>query len=203
MGSSAKKIINRSPRYTLSDSDETLLYFAREVDNERITPSELIDISATGVGMILPLDEAPKAGETLKVEFTIPNHRKVAWWARVVRVQELEVKKWWMKSEESDDLIPKDAFVALHFKDLPEGHRAAIFEGLTEKFQELQKAKREKKREEILRFLNEHKWKLISFIVFAFLSVMILYFLSQPSSTYDPKRGSPWGQRFDFFRLNK
>jgi hypothetical protein len=200
MGNPVKKLINRDPRYTLSKKDERALYFAREKDNKALTPTELIDISATGVGLIVPTDEAPELGEILKVEFTIPNHKKVAWWARVVRADEQEVKKWWMKKEDHDELIPTDTFVALHFKELPEVHRHAIYEGIEEKFLELRKLKKERQRKEMLLFLNEHKWKLFGFLTFAIMSVMILYFLSQPSTNYDPKRGSPWGQRFNVFK---
>ena len=151
----------------------------------------------------MALDEAPQFGEMLKVEFTVPGMQKMAWWARVVRVSEIENKKWWMKKSEDDQFIAKYAFVALNFKDLPSGHKNSIRTALHEKFLELQKLRRQRKLKQILEFINENKWKLLAFMSLLMLSVGVLYFLSQPSANYDPKRGSPWGQRFDMFRLKK
>ncbi len=195
----ARKFMNRAPRYTLQPSDNRYLRYAHEGALGHTHTTQFIDLSATGLAFITDRDLAPQISEKIKVEIPLEEGQSVAWWGRVVRVEEYAPHRWYMKGARHAE--PHQVMVALHFEDLPTGHSAAIRKALEKKFDELYSTQRRDRAKHISLFLASQFWKLFLYGFCLFAMVWFLYHFSRPDSNYDPKKGAPWGQRFPQFNI--
>ncbi len=90
--SAASKYHPRAPRYIFRPLDQRLMRF-KAPEKSRASAAQIRDLSTTGLSFVVSADEAPLAGEMLKVEFTLPRSprqlrsRKIAWFASVVRIE--------------------------------------------------------------------------------------------------------------------
>jgi hypothetical protein len=164
-----------------------------------IHKTKLLNISETGMGIEMTAREAPQVGERLKVEIPIPGGEQIAWWAVVVRI-ELEELNWWsLQTLEEEEKV----YVGLRFEELPRGHRRAIRTGLEARFLEEIKESRRRQWLYVKAFWYRNLWKIFGSILAFVMAATMLYLLARPTADYDPKYGTPWGQRFIFFDWQK
>ena len=198
MPNSARKFIQRSPRYIIQPNDDRYVRFARKEDTEQSYTTRLLNISTTGLAFVADRDCSPNIGDLIKVEFPIGSER-FAWWGRVVRLQEYQQSVWSTANDPS--LISDDIFIGVHFHDLPIGHSEEIKKHLEHKFIELVKSQNKEKLLTLVEFLARHIWAVLIYGVCAILTFGILLWLASPinpADRYDPNRGTHWGKRFDF-----
>ncbi|MCB0355431.1 MAG: PilZ domain-containing protein [Bdellovibrionales bacterium] len=136
MAELAKKFVDRAPRYVIRASDNKFLKFAPDGDYQHIFTTRLVNISISGLAFITTVDQAPKKGDLIKMEFPIPGGEQIAWWGKVVRIENYSAKKSWQPQSE-DFYDKKEILVAVKFESLPDGHMQRIRSGLLAKAQEL------------------------------------------------------------------
>ena len=198
--SEARKFVARSPRYTLQPTDNRYIRFAREDEFGNTHTTIFIDISTTGLAFVIDRDQAPHLSDLIKVEIPLEDGQSVAWWARVVRVEEYTIKKWYMKRENFAGQNP--VLVAVQFEKLPVGHTVIIRKALDHKFKEVFKAHRRQKVLRSLSYLHTYGWRILVYVALTLATVWFLWYFAQPTPNYNPNAGSPWGQRFpslDFY----
>lgn len=200
MSSRATKFYARAPRYTLSPSDNRFFRYAHETEQGRSHTTRILDLSLTGLAFITDLEFAPRISELIKVEIPLSENETIAWWARVVRVEEYEPQKWYMKKEDFSD--GNQVMVAISFHDLPAGHAQQIRETLDKKFNELSAAERIKRRKMMAAFVANQAWRILFYLSLTAATVWLLYSLSRPDLYYDAEKGAPWGERFPSLKLN-
>ena len=144
-------------------------------------------------------DCVPQIGDFIKVEFPVPGQEQVAWFARVVRIEEYRPPRSWKKRLDRDN--EDEVMVAVRFHDLPEGHRAKIRDGLNHKFNEVLKERQKDNLFQLMSFITAHFWKTLLYLGLALSTLGILYGFSRPADNYDKERGAPWGQRFPVFNI--
>lgn len=110
--SSAAPYYQRSPRYVLRPGDRSLMRFAGMDTKGESTHARVRDLSSTGLSFIVEGDAVPFENELLKIEFDVPGHRQIAWYATVVRV---EARSEW-SPHAGDQMF---TLVALRFRQLP------------------------------------------------------------------------------------
>lgn len=194
MEQTARKFINRAPRYILRTTDNQMLRFAAHDDSHRSHTTRFINISETGLAFLIDRSSCPNIGEFIKLEFPVPGGEQIAWFGKVVRIEEYNPHPWWSDKKNEDPT--SEIVVGVRFHDLPEGHKRSISSHLQEKFKQLYKDKQIAAYQLMIRFFVENLWKMFIYSLAAALAAGILYFLSLPTATYDAKHGSPWGQRF-------
>lgn len=168
--------------------------FAHAEDKGHAMTTQFLDISMTGMAFVVDRDTAPFIFESIKVEVPLDETSSIAWWAKVIRVEEYAPHKWYM---------PKDAFgddstkvlVAVSFQDMPEGHVEKIKRALDRKFVEVAKEKRADHFRNFAAMWASHSWHFILYIGLAIATFGMLWYLAQPSANYGEK-GAPWGERF-------
>lgn len=200
MSDGVRKFIPRAPRYVLRPNDRHIVRYSTEGDRSMVSVNRtvLVNISETGAAIEMDLNSCPHLGEVLKVELPIPGGDQVAWFARVVRTQ-LKKQNWWAKGENE----PEKVVVALKFEDLPDGHRRSIRKGLDERFLEELRERRARQLLYLKGLWIAHTWKILAWVAAALTAGAVIYFLARPTASYDPKYGTPWGQRFQFFDFEK
>lgn len=195
MAERLRKFIPRAPRYVLRPSDEKFLRYAHHDERNRSFTTQIINLSETGIAFLVERESAPALGDVIKIEFPIPGGEQVAWFARVVRMEEFAPEEWGLNPRR---LSGDEVMVGIHFLDMPEGHRQSIRKGLEAKFLELLRAQRQESLRAFWRFFLSHYGKVLVYLICAIATFSILYYLSLPSGNYDAKRGAPWGERFKF-----
>jgi PilZ domain len=171
-----------------------MLRFAANVSKNRSFSTQFVNVSETGLAFLISRESAPRIGEFIKVEFPVPGGEQIAWFAKVVRLEELHEPPWW--SNKRPQIEAEEIIVGVQFHELPEGHRQAIREHLHDKFHQLLKERRQERFKKIEHFFSVYGWQILLYGASIILTFTILYFLAQPSANYDPVRGAPWGQRF-------
>lgn len=197
MSSRAVKFLSRAPRYTLSPNDNRYLRFARRDDPGRTYTTRFIDISQSGLAFVCDYESAPRISDLIKVEIPLntgENNDTVAWWGRVVRVEEYDDNKWYMQKSDVQD--HHQVLVAITFHEMPPAHSRAIRKALDKKFAEVYSEQKSRQWRGIVSFLFSNIIKFIFYAACILGTIWVLYTLSQPSATYDPKVGAPWGERF-------
>jgi hypothetical protein len=195
MSSRAVKFVNRAPRYTLSPKDNRYLRFSKRNERGQSHTTRFIDISQSGLAFICDDESAPRISDLIKVEIPIgDNDERVAWWARVVRVEEYNPKNWHLKSADFQE--SHQVLVAVTFHEMPPLHARKIRHALDIKFTEMYNEQRHQYIRAIAQFLSSNIIKFILYGACIALTLWLLYWLSQPSETYDSKKGAPWGERF-------
>lgn len=173
--------------------------YAHKDDQGRTFSTHFIDISQTGLAFVTDRENAPQLSDLIKVEIPLDNKETIAWWARVVRVEEYQPHKWYMNKENFQD--ENQVLVAITFHELPSGHARQIRETLNRKFDEIHKNKRAKKIEGLALLVVSRFWSLLFYGFCIFATFWLLYYLSRPDANYDAKKGAPWGRRFEGWYL--
>jgi hypothetical protein len=194
MSATLRKFIPRAPRYTLRPNDNRLMRFAHQEEKGIAHTTQFLDISMTGLAFVIDREEAPFIFEHIKIEVPLDGEETIAWWAKVIRVEEYAPHKWYM---------PKDAFgddqtkclVAVTFENLPEGHVARIKRTLEVKFLEVSKENRAEHLRNLAALWAHHSWQLVFYFGLIVATFAVLWFLAQPDENYGAK-GAPWGERF-------
>lgn len=199
MGERIRKFVPRAPRYVLRPSDRNLMRFglAALKGPAHIERTTLVNLSETGAAFVTDASSDLKIGDSIKVEVPIPSGDQIAWFARVVRIQEYDDRSWFSRrhSEASTEQI----VVGLKFDELPEPHSRAIRKGIEQSFL---KALQDQQVRKMLYYKAYFIQNVIPFLGYAALilaAVGLIFLLTRPSDNYDAKRGAPWGERFKFF----
>ncbi len=201
MGSPLRGFVQRAPRFLFRPSDKAMLRFAQNDAPQSAQSTQLINLSTTGAAFLAPRLDCPMVGEVLKVEFPIENGESVAWWARVVRVEEHARKLWWKAKNQI--AVPDTILVAVTFQDLPEGHFKAIEKGLKQRWRQSFIEHKHLRRQMIWAWFVEKGLRYAMYMALAAATFWILYLLAMPSYNYDAHRGTAWGKRFQFFSWEK
>lgn len=199
MSSRAVKFIPRATRYTLSPSDNRYLRYAHDNDLGHTFTTRFVDISQTGLAFITDRENAPRLSDLIKIEIPLQENNTIAWWARVVRVEEYAAHKWYLNAK--DFQSENQVLVAVVFYDLPPAHSRQIRETLDKKFTEMQAAARHERMQNITKFIVEQMWLILFYTSLVLATIWLLYFLSKPSLNYDAEKGAPWGQRYPWLNI--
>lgn len=194
MGQALRRFVPRAPRYVLRPNDNQMLRFAPNKVLNRSYSTRFLNVSESGLAFLIDKASAPGIGEFIKVEFPVPGGEQIAWFAKVVRLEEFVPEEWWSETRAKDH--ENDVVVGVQFHQLPDGHKHAIRVHLQDKFGQLVRERSHARRRLALYYASEYGWKILMYGIAALFAFSILYFLAQPGPNYDPKRGSPWGQRF-------
>jgi hypothetical protein len=195
----ARKFVARAPRYTLQPADNRYIRFARHDESGKTETTIFVDISTTGLAFITDRENSPHLSDLIKVEVPLKDGQSVAWWARVVRIEEYDHKKWYMKRETFAGQNP--VIVAVTFHELPVGHSEAIRRTVNQKFTELFKTQRRIKMNRYFFYLLEQFWKILFYVGLLAAAVAFLWYLALPDAHYDSKKGAPWGQRYPWLNF--
>lgn len=195
MAQKLRRFFPRAPRYILRPNDQQLLRFASRKESNRSYSTQFVNMSETGLAFLIDRDCVPHLGDIIKVEFPVPGGSQIAWWARVVRIEEYKGARWWSKDKNFTGY--ENVLVGIQFLELPEGHRQMIREGLEQKYAEIRMLRRKRHALALLEYTKDNYKSLLMFFVLALVTVGILYLLSRPTENYDERRGAPWGQRFN------
>lgn len=84
---SAARYIPRAPRYVFRPQDQRLMRFKGMNVNASASRAVTRDVSESGLSFIVDENESPFDGEILKIEFTLPGRRQIAWFATVARTE--------------------------------------------------------------------------------------------------------------------
>lgn len=199
MGEKVRRFIARSARYVLRPEDRNSMRFSllKHTGQGGIEETIMLNLSESGVAFLVEAGMQPKIGEGVKVEIPIPNGEQIAWFGRVVRVQEYRTSKWSFRRQDDFSEKPK-VLVALKFQPMPEGHGRTIRRGLEQSFI---RAMRDQKHRNWL-YYRALFFQVVPRVLFYFLltaaAIGFIYYFSLPDSKYDAKRGAPWGERFKF-----
>lgn len=157
----------------------------------------LVNLSETGAAFITDDTADINIGDSIKVEIPIPSGDQIAWFARVVRIQEHEERSWFYTR--GAEVRKNQIVVALRFDALPEPHSRAIRKGIEASFL---KALHDQQVRRILyykAYVTHNVIPLIFYFLLSCAAVGLIYYLTLPDENYDSKRGAPWGERFKFF----
>ena len=198
--SSVRPFIPRAPRYVLRPQDRHVMRFSLENTSGPggIEQTILINLSETGIAFLVNPGKEPRLGERIKVEIPVPSGDQIAWWARVVRTSEFEPRGWltFGRDRFQDD---HKILVALAFEPLPEGHSRAIRKGLNASFMQ---AMRDQQYITWLYYkahVVEKGPRIGLYLALTLLTVLFIWWFSQPDGKYDAKRGTQWGERYLHF----
>lgn len=194
MSASVKKFVSRAPRYTLRPNDNHFMRFAHKEDQGQVYTTRFIDISLTGLAFIADRDTAPFIYDMIKFEIPLADNQQIAWWGKVVRIEEYSTEKWYLDKKNFPD--EKSVLVGVQFQNLPLNHLQKIKETLDRKFAEADAEKRRERRKTIAAIWAHFSWQIVFYIFCTIFTFWLLWYFAQPDPTYDPVRGTPWGQRF-------
>lgn len=201
MSNAAKKFIPRAPRYVIRSDDDQLVRFTADLKNtERYSTTRFVNLSATGLAFVTQIDVAPRIGEFIKVEFPLPSGERMAWFAKVARIEVWRKSTSFLASSENYD-DSNDILVGLEFQQFSPSHRERIQHAIEEKVIVIRQQKRQENFEKWKALLRHYGLGLTLFFLCSVATFVILYILSLPSETYDASRGSPWGERFKSMTL--
>lgn len=194
MSATVRKFIPRAPRYTLRPNDNRLMRFAHQEERGVSHTTQFLDISMTGLAFVVEDNTAPFLFEHIKIEVPLDDGETIAWWAKVIRVEQYAPHKWY---------LPKDVFegkedrvlIAVTFEGLPAGHVERIKRTLDRKFEEVSKEMRAEHWRNLGALWAHYSWHIIFYAGLTLATFATLWYLAQPGGNYGPK-GSPWGERF-------
>lgn len=198
MGEKIRRFVPRAPRYILRPQDRSLMRFglASLRGPAHIEQTTLLNLSETGCAFVTDDTSDIKIGDTIKVEVPIPSGDQIAWFARVVRIEEFQERHWWSRSLEYEKT--NQLLIGLKFEALPEPHTRAIRKGIEKSFL---KALHDQQVRKVLYYKTLVIQNIIPFTFYILLTCAafgLIYYLTRPSENYDEKRGAPWGERFKF-----
>ena len=197
----ARAFVPRAPRYEYQDLDPKVLRFstAKNIPLE----AYICNLSLTGVAFIVAKNTSPKIGDVLKVELGLPlpeeanlkNPQKIAWFGKVVRVENKKNLPWWLNKNPGECVT-----IGIHFIDLPPAHAQSIQKTLDTCWDNLKKKRWQEHWKRAVQFYSK---KIAEFTLYGLLvwgTVLFFKHYTQPDADYDATRGSPWGQRFEINR---
>ena len=196
MSASIKKFVNRAPRYTLRPTDNRMMRFAHEGEAGQAYATKIVDLSTTGISFVADRENAPFIFEMIKVEIPLPDGQQIAWWGKVVRMEEYAAHKWYLKNVDIDQ--SRQVIIAVSFERLPQAHVQRIKKALTTKFEEMDQEKKRIALKQLSALWASRTKEFILYLAIVGAAFYILWAMSQPTSVYDGDKGSPWGQRMWF-----
>lgn len=198
MGELLRKFIPRAPRYILRPQDRKDMRFSLQstVGKGGIEQTIMLNLSESGVAFMVAPGTDMHMGEYVKVEIPIPNGEQIAWWGRVVRIQEYEPSYWSFRKDEFREK-PR-IIIGLKFEDMPDPHGHAIRKGLEQSFLKAARDQRFSKAIYYKAFFSQYTMRVALCILLTALTIGFIYYFSLPDAKYDAKRGTPWGERFKF-----
>ena len=121
---------NRSPRYVLQMKDKKIMRYATFPRSQRTFNTEVLNLSETGMAFTVPFLDAPQIHETIMVEFTPPDEKSFACYAKVLRVQKITVLE--------SDFFQKDCkVVAVKFEKLSKEQSSLLRNSLQREFKKI------------------------------------------------------------------
>lgn len=117
----------RSPRYILSTEDDCLIRVSGPQQIPWEESTEIRNVSLTGLAFTAHEDLCPTLGEVIRLQFVAPGSGQMACHAIVTRLEPLPYGQ---------------VLVAVHFYKVEMGHRIALAQGLSKKFREQLKRRR-------------------------------------------------------------
>lgn len=92
MGSAPKyKTLQRAPRYVLRPGDsEVVRFMVKGRGSEQSFKTAMSDISSSGMAFTIASFKAPRIGDSVALEFKVPNARQIACYGKVVRIEEVK-----------------------------------------------------------------------------------------------------------------
>lgn len=139
----AKSERRRSPRYQLRGHDVTTARFKTlfKPSRSRVSETEVIDISETGISFRIRESRAPRLGDVLAVEFRIPGGQQIACKAMVVRLEQIKDPNSGLRwNERSYDQV----LAGLQFLDLPAAYKRTLSQRVTDRMNLATPAARER-----------------------------------------------------------
>lgn len=199
MGDALRRFVPRAPRYILRPQDRNMMRFglSQMRGPAHIEHTTLLNLSETGAAFVTDASCDLKIGDSVKVEVPIPNGEQIAWFARVVRIEEYDDRGWLARNR--DRRRHEEVMIALRFEELPEPHTRAIRKGLEKSFL---KALQDQQVRRVLywkAYLTQNIFPILGYFLLTLAAIGFIYYFTLPSSNYDPKRGAPWGERYKFF----
>jgi hypothetical protein len=198
MNAALRKFIPRAPRYVLRPQDRNVMRFSLEdtVGPAGVEETLLLNLSESGAAFVTSKALRIEVGERIKVEVPVPSGEQIAWWAKVVRVEEYVPRGWFSRGDAFSD--SGRVIVALKFEDLPQGHSKSLRKGIEQSFLKAARDQRHRTYMYYKVLLLQHLPKAILVIALTLLAFAVLYWLQLPDEHYDSKRGAPWGERIKF-----
>jgi hypothetical protein len=108
----------RAPRYTLLPQDQCLILVAGPQQTPWEEGTEIRNISNSGLSFTAPDVLAPRRGEAIRVQFTVPGSKQMACHARVVRIEQN---------------APGESLIAIEFEALNFAQQLNLVRGLKNK----------------------------------------------------------------------
>lgn len=198
MGENLRRFVPRAFRYVLRAQDRKVMRFS--LDEEQgpsgIAQTYLLNMSETGLAFLVSNKASVHLNERIKVEIPIPNGDQLAWWGRVVRVEEYEPSQWLFSKDPFTDNT--QTMVGVRFDELPEGHSRAIRKGIEASFMQAMRDQQFRNWLYYRTVARTYVFKALVAVLLLGLTATFLWYFSKPSANYDPVKGAPWGERFKF-----
>lgn len=195
MSALLRKFVARAPRYSLQANDSTWMFFARPREKDSKHQTRIMNLSETGLAFVVDSLTAPKVGDLIKVEFPVPGFDQVAWWAKVVRLEEFQDLLPWF-----DDVGLSSGgkvLVGIRFEQLPDGHREEIRQGLYQRYLEEMSKMRAEAWLRRKQFLKRYYRQILLFSFCVAAGLVSLYALTQIEHLFDVQQGSIYRQLWD------
>lgn len=180
MSNPTRKMIPRAPRYVLGPSDDNLMRFAFMETQGRSAAlkTTLVNLSETGLAFLIDPVLAPDLDEIIKIELPIPGAQQIAWFGKVVRIEEQEPLQWWFLKARAPEERPS-ALVAIRFEELPSAQRTLIRQGLEKSFAAALRAERRRRLQQWkhVLFLNAPRLAAVALLVSAVLALFFYLIL--------------------------
>lgn len=161
-----------------------------------IERTTLINLSETGAAFLTDDTHDIKLGDSIKVEIPIPSGDQIAWFARVVRIEEYDHRAWWKIG--GDEGGSGEILIALRFDKLPEPHTRAIRKGVERSFLKALHDQQVRRALYYKALFTQNFFPAVMYLLLTVAAVGFIYLMTRPSENYDEKRGAPWGERFKF-----
>lgn len=196
-----KRFVPRAPRYVLRPQDATYMRYglSHTRGSGGIEQTLLVNLSESGVAFMVDAGAELGLGDLIKVEIPVPGAEQIAWFARVVRIQEVENRSWFGRQRGEAEEGPKKILVGLRFEHLPESHTKTIRRGIEASFL---KAMRDQQYKNWHYYMSLFWSRVVPALFYIFITACALgfiYYFSLPSANYDKDHGAPWGERYKFF----
>lgn len=114
--------VRGSPRYRVKPHDGVSMRFF-SAKKKRVMPSQVVDISETGVAFTCSKKLMPQIGEVIKIEFNPPGGVQMACLGRVIRMEEPRESSTWAK-------FPDTIKVGVMFHGMPHAYKRVLSESL-------------------------------------------------------------------------
>jgi hypothetical protein len=199
MGKAQRLYNARAIRYTIRPQDDKVMRYAFNRFNNQNFSTEVVNISESGMAFTIDDSTVPHIGEIIKVEFPVPGEDRVAWFARVVRIEERDYESRWYDehTQDASSVRPAGVIVAVKFLDLPEAHRLSIRKGLQSKLGDIKRQKAFRNLASQFRWIQHHYVQVLFFGITTLLFLGLLYFLSMNFAQKEHNRPVIWGERIN------